>query len=73
MAAKRSTRTPGGWRPDMEPINLYRDDLREALGRDGKTLAAMRRALKKHGAGIFSAGVMTGFSSSEINRGCAGG
>ena len=42
MAAKRSKQSPGGWRPGKEAINLYRDDLREALGRSGKTLATMR-------------------------------
>ena len=55
MAAKRSKPSPGGWRPGKEPINLYRDDLREALGRSGKTLAAMRRALNEHGAGVLDA------------------
>ena len=55
MAAKRSKRSPGGWRPGKEPINLYRDDLREALGRSGKTLATMRRALDEHGAGVLDA------------------
>ena len=55
MAAKRSKQSPGGWRPGKEPLNLYRDDLREALGRGGKTLAAMRRALNEHGAGTLDA------------------
>ena len=72
MAAKRSKPSPGGWRPGKEPINLYRDDLREALGRCGKALAAMRPVLNEHGAGILSSRVMAGFSSIEINRGRAG-
>ena len=41
------------WRSGKSPLNLYRDDLREALGRGGKTLAAMRRALNEHGAGVL--------------------
>ena len=40
-------------RPGKSPLNLYRDDLREALGRSGKTLAAMRRAVNEHGAGAL--------------------
>ena len=55
MAAKRSKQPPGGWRPGKEPINLYRDDLRDALGRSGKTLASMRRALNEYGAGVLDA------------------
>ena len=55
MTAKRSKPSSGGWRPGREPIDLYRDDLREALGRSGKTLAAMRRALNEHGAGVLDA------------------
>lgn len=35
-------------RPGKSPLNLYRDDLREALGRSGKTLAAKRRIAEKN-------------------------
>ena len=55
MAAKRSKQSPGERQPGKEPLNLYRDDLREALGRGGKALAAMRRALNEHGAGTLDA------------------
>ena len=55
MAAKQSNPSHGAWRPGKEPINLYRDGLREALGRSGKTLAAMCRALNEHGAGVLDA------------------
>ena len=42
-----------GWRMEKSPLNLYRDDLREALGRSGRTLAAMRRACNTYGAGVL--------------------
>ena len=41
-------------RPGKSPLNLYRNDLREALGRSGKTLAAKRRAVNEHGAGVLN-------------------
>lgn len=44
MAGKRTKRAPA-WQTAKSPLNLYRDDLRESLGRSGRTLAAMRRAV----------------------------
>ena len=41
------------WRPGKTPLNLYRDDLREAIGRGGQTLAAMRRACNEYGDGVL--------------------
>ena len=52
MARKRTKRAPAR-QTAKSPLNLYRDDLREALGRSGKTLAAMRRAVNEHGAGVL--------------------
>ena len=52
MATQRTKRAPA-WQTAKSPLNLYRDDLRDALGRSGKTLAAMRRAVNEHGAGIL--------------------
>ena len=43
------------WQPGKSPLNLYRDDLREALGRSGKTLTAMRHACNTYGAGVLDA------------------
>ena len=43
-----------GWLTEKSPLNLYRDDLREALGRSGRTLAAMRRACNEYGAGVLA-------------------
>ncbi len=43
------------FQPGKSPLNLYRTDLREALGRGGKTLTAMRRACNEHGAGVLEA------------------
>lgn len=37
----------------QQALGIYRDSLREALGRSGKTLAAMRRALDEYGAGVL--------------------
>ena len=41
------------WQPGKSPLNLYRDDLREALGRGESTLVAMRRACNTYGAGVL--------------------
>ena len=41
------------WQPGKSALNLYRTDLREALGRSGKTLAAMRCACNTYGAGVL--------------------
>ena len=49
--AKKGAKRAPAWQAVKSPLNLYRDDLREALGRSGKTLAAMRRAVNEHGAG----------------------
>ena len=43
------------WRSDQSPLDLYRDDLRKALGRGGNTLVAMRRAADEYGAGMLDA------------------
>ena len=53
MATNRSKPSPSGWPPGKSQLNVYCDDLRHALGRSGKTLAAMRRALNEHGAGVL--------------------
>ena len=45
VAQKARKATRGGWAPSPSPLTVYRDGLRGALGRGGKTLAAMRRAL----------------------------
>ena len=52
-AAKKAARKEAGaaWATQPTPLNLYRSSLREALGRGGRTLAAMRRACNAHGAG----------------------
>ncbi len=52
MARKRTKRAPA-WQTAKSPLDLYRDDLRESVGRSGKTLAAMRRAVDEHGAGVL--------------------
>lgn len=41
------------WRQPKAPQNLYADQLRKALGRGGKPLKAMRRAINAHGAGVL--------------------
>ena len=41
------------WQQSKAPQNLYADQLRDALGRGGKPLAAMRRAINAHGAGVL--------------------
>ena len=51
MARKR--KRTSAWQTAKSPLDLYRDDLRESLGRSGKTLAAMRRAVDEHGAGVL--------------------
>ena len=49
-------RKKGPARPRPKQLaELYRDDLREALGRGGKRLSSMRRALELHGAGTLDA------------------
>ena len=56
MSSKRSTkkaRRGTSWATPSAPLTVYRDGLREALGRSGKTLAAMRRALNAHGASVL--------------------
>ena len=47
------TRAVKGSPAARSPLDIYRNDLREALGRSGKTLAAMRRALDDYGAGVL--------------------
>ena len=41
------------WQPGKSSINLYRGDLRKALGRGGRALTAMRRACNAYGAGVL--------------------
>ena len=53
LGKKRAKQAPAPWQTQKAPINLYRDDLREALGRSGKTLRAMRRAVNEFGAGVL--------------------
>ena len=55
-------------RPGKSPLNLYRDDLREALGRSGKTLAAKRRAVNERGAGVLDGPVGTVEVWSDLHR-----
>ena len=59
------------WRPGKSHLNLYRDDLREALGRSGKTLAAMRRAANEHGAGVLDVSDRTVKVWSDLHLGHA--
>ena len=51
MTKKRSKQA--SWQTQKAPIDLYREDLREALGKSGKTLRAMRRAVNEHGATVL--------------------
>ena len=53
--ARERTKRAQAWQMAKSPLNLYRDDLREALGKSGKTSAAMRRAVNEHGAGVLDA------------------
>ena len=43
------------WRSGRSPLSLYRGEFREAIGRSGKTLAAIQRALDDYGAGVLEA------------------
>ena len=56
MASKRrrEQQLPGRrWQHQKAPQQLYADQIREALGRGGKPLTAMRRAIEAHGAGVL--------------------
>ena len=56
MAGKRAAkeaRKAASWATPPAPLTVYRDGLRDALGRGGKTLQAMRRALNTYGAGTL--------------------
>ena len=56
MAGKRAAkkaRKAAAWATPPAPLTVYRDGLRDALGRSGKTLQAMRRALNTYGAGTL--------------------
>ena len=53
MASKRITSSPTSWQTQKSPLNVYREGLRDALGRSGKTLRAMRRAVNEYGAGVL--------------------
>ena len=52
-AKKAGKATRSGWATPPSPLTVYRDGLRDALGRGGRTLAAMRRALNTYGAGTL--------------------
>ena len=43
------------WQTPKTLLALYREDLPGALGRSGKTLSAMRRAVDERGAGVLDA------------------
>ena len=49
------SRKRAAWRTPKALLALYREDLPVALGRSGKTLSAMRRAIDEHGAGVLDA------------------
>ena len=53
MGNRQAKRAPPAWQTARSPLNLYREDLREALGRSGTTLRAMRRAVNEYGAGVL--------------------
>ena len=53
MGNRQAKRAPPAWQTARSPLNLYREDLREALGRGGTTLRAMRRAVNEYGAGVL--------------------
>ena len=53
MGNRQAKRAPPAWQTARSPLNLYREDLREALGRSGKTLSSMRRAVDEYGAGVL--------------------
>ena len=53
MASKRITSSPASWQTQKSPLNVYREGLRDALGRSGKTLRAMCRAVNEYGAGVL--------------------
>ena len=54
-AAKKSRKASQGstWATPPAPLTVYRDGLRGALGRSGKTLQAIRRALNIYGGGTL--------------------
>ena len=56
MAGKRAAkkaRKAANWATPPAPLTVYRNDLREALGRSGRVLRAMRRALNEYGSGML--------------------
>ena len=52
---KTRARKRRAWQTPKTLLALYRENLPEALGRSGKTLSAMRRAVDERGAGVLDA------------------